>query len=225
MSTGDIHPLVAGKIERLFLEIAENDFAAVQDQIAIGSSEGKLGRKFLEGRLRTELSLSDEGLVDLTANLKDHGEDITDKRLESGDEPISSSLRLANFLEDWFSSDDQRFIKIASTFEGGGLEAICIEPKDTSEFLQKCHGAVHMSGTLRPLRQYIDTLDLPETTRMRTFPITFPRGEPTGGLCRGCESWSQGGAGGPVDEVQDRRPHNSTLQRHLKEHYGFLPFI
>jgi DNA excision repair protein ERCC-2 len=139
-----------------------------------GALEARLGRRFLEGRLREELELSDEELDDLTTNLHNLGDMILEKRLKDGDNPVSASLKLATTLEDWFAASDARFMKAVSASGGGGLIASCLEPRTTLEFLRQCNGVVHMSGTLQPLRQYVDVLDLPRGTVMKIFPSPFP---------------------------------------------------
>jgi len=147
---------------------------AANEQCVDGASEARLGRRFLEGRLREELGLSDEGLDDLTTNLHNLGDMIFEKRLKDGDNPVSATLKLATALENWFAASDARFLKTVSASGGGGLVASCLEPKNTLEFLRQCNGVVHMSGTLQPLQQYVDVLDLPKDTVMRIFPSPFP---------------------------------------------------
>jgi DNA excision repair protein ERCC-2 len=139
-----------------------------------GVLEARLGRRFLEGRIREELGLSDEELDMLTSNLRNLGETILEKRVKDGDNPMSATLKLATTLEDWFRASDARFLKTVSASGGGGLIASCLEPKTTLEFLRQCSGVVHMSGTLQPLQQYVDVLDLPRDTVQRIFPSPFP---------------------------------------------------
>lgn len=139
-----------------------------------GTLEARLGRRFLEGRMREEMELSDEELDGLTTNLHDLGDMILEKRLKDGDNPMSATLKLAVALEDWFAASDARFMKTVSASGGGGLIASCLEPKTTLEFLRQCNGVVHMSGTLQPLQQYVDVLDLPRDTVQKVFPSPFP---------------------------------------------------
>lgn len=139
-----------------------------------GVLEARLGRRFLEGRMREEMELSDEELDGLTMNLHDLGEMILEKRLKDGDNPMSATLKLASTLDEWFAASDARFMKTVSASGGGGLIASCLEPKTTLEFLRQCNGVVHMSGTLQPLQQYVDVLDLPRDTVQMVFSSPFP---------------------------------------------------
>ena len=147
---------------------------ASHDQIPPGKTEGRLGRKFLEGQLRSRLKMTDEAMRDLTVNLVNEGEAIVDRKLELGKEPVSATLRLGAFLDDWFNADDHRFLKTVSLADGGTLHASCLEPRSTMELIKQCHGAVHMSGTLCPLEQYRDVLDLPMSSELKAFPSPFP---------------------------------------------------
>ncbi len=147
---------------------------AVKEQIPSGAFDVKLGRRFLEGRLRGELQLSDDEMRSMCANLVNIGEQHVDTRLEAGKEPVSATLRLGTLLTDWLQADDSRFVKLVSADDLGCLRACCLDPQETTRFLQEVKGAVHMSGTLQPLRQYADVLDLPADRELRVFPSPFP---------------------------------------------------
>ena len=161
-------------MERLVEQLRDIVIEAGREQCPEGALEGRLGRRFLEGKLRETLQLSDEDLDNLTSNLVNLGEMIFEKRLKDGDNPVSATMRLAVFLESWFSASESRYLKMVSVSGGGGLIASCLEPKVTLEFLRQCNGVVHMSGTLQPLKQYVDVLDLPKGTVMKVFPSPFP---------------------------------------------------
>ena len=146
---------------------------AVREQIPRGC-EAKLGRRFLEGRLRGELELSDEELRSMCANMVNIGEKDVDVRLEAGKEPVSATLRLGTLLTGWFQADESRFVKLVASEDLGCLRALCLDPQETTLFLKEVKGAVHMSGTMRPLQQYADLLDLPQDRELRIFPSPFP---------------------------------------------------
>jgi len=147
---------------------------AIKEQIPRGSFDAKLGRRFLEGRLRGELELSDEEMRSMCANLVNIGQEHVDTRLEAGKEPVSATLRLGSLLTDWLQAEDSRFVKIVSSDDLGCLRAHCLDPQETTMFLKEVKGAVHMSGTMQPLRQYADILDLPSDRELRIFPSPFP---------------------------------------------------
>lgn len=147
---------------------------AVRELIPRGSSEAKLGRRFLEGRLREELEISDEELRSMCATMVNIGQQHVETRLEAGKEPVSATLRLGTLLTSWMQAEDSRFAKLVSEDDQGCLRAGCLDPQETTRFLREVKGAVHMSGTLQPLRQYADVLDLPPDRELRVFPSPFP---------------------------------------------------
>lgn len=165
--TGVDHGLLCSTLRGIIEE-------AVREQVPRGSFEAKLGRRFLEGRLRGELELDDEELRSMCANMVNLGEQHVEEMMEAGKEPTSPTLKLGSLLEEWFSVGDSRFVKMISSDDGGRLKACCLDPQETTVFLREVKGAVHMSGTLQPLKQYADVLDLPADRDMRVFPSPFP---------------------------------------------------
>ena len=55
------------------------------------------------------------------------------------------------------------------------VEAYCLDPKGALSFFHEVHGSVHMSGTLRPLDQYVRVCGLGERTRTANFESPFPK--------------------------------------------------
>ncbi|MDW5562920.1 MAG: ATP-dependent DNA helicase [Methanomassiliicoccus sp.] len=165
--TGVDHGLLCSTLRRIIDE-------AVREQVPRGSYDARLGRRFLEGRLRGELKLDDEELHAMCANMVGIGEKQIELRLEQGKEPSSATLRLGSLLESWFRAEDARFVKLVSSDDLGSLKACCLDPQETTSFLREVKGVVHMSGTLQPLKQYADILDLPPQRELRIFPSPFP---------------------------------------------------
>ena len=165
--TGVDHGLLCTTLKRIIDD-------AVREQVPRNAYEARLGRRFLEGRLRVELKLDEEELHSMCANMVNAGEQQVEIRLEQGKEPTSATLRLGSLLESWFRAEDSRFVKMVSSDDLGSLKACCLDPQETTTFLREVKGAVHMSGTLQPLRQYADILDLPPDRELRIFPSPFP---------------------------------------------------
>jgi DNA excision repair protein ERCC-2 len=108
------------------------------------------------------------------ATMVDLGGKLVDARMESGKEPVSATLRLGSLLAGWFAAEHSRFVKMISADDLRPLRACCLDPQETTLFLKEVRGAVHMSGTLQPLKQYADILDLPGDRELRIFPSPFP---------------------------------------------------
>jgi len=156
----------------LFCALLRNIMDEAGSELA-KDGEARLGRKFLEARLRMGLDIGEEELRTLFGNVFDQGSDFADKLAERGKEPVSPTMRLGTLLISRLDAKDKRFLKTVSP--DGKLTAYCLDPEETTSFFSEVSGAVHMSGTLQPLKQYADILQL-DGAVMKTFPSPFPPG-------------------------------------------------
>jgi DNA excision repair protein ERCC-2 len=147
------------------------------------------------------------------------GNSVIEKRLQMGDAPSSAAARIADALADWVSAGP-RFVRFGGQAGRTYLKAFCMEPRKSLDIIHQCHAAVHMSGTLRPFDQYVETLGLTDPVKLH-FPSPFPRSNR---------------ALFYVDDVttsQDRHrqheahgsAHRERMQRREKEHYGVLSLL
>lgn len=100
------------------------------------------------------------------------GEMISDKKEEMGKVPRSHVLALSSKVLTWRESEDESFIAIISSEDGGKLEAFCMEPKGVLEPLIRSR-TIHMSGTLEPFQIYRNITgftDLPAKKMGSIFP-------------------------------------------------------
>ena len=59
--------------------------------------------------------------------------------------------------------------------ENPRLEIFCLDPSLTTSVVNDCYASVHLSGTLKPIEQYVDCLSLEkERVLVRSFPSPFP---------------------------------------------------
>ncbi|MFA5314274.1 MAG: ATP-dependent DNA helicase [Methanomassiliicoccales archaeon] len=137
-------------------------------------SEVELGRMFLEGELARRLELRVEEVRTLGVNAFNLGQTIAEEKLESGADPTSATLLLGRFLTSWFTVNDKAYVKAMSTEGSGSLEAINLVPEELERFLAACPSVLHMSGTLRPLKQYSEVAGLPKGPVMVAYPSPFP---------------------------------------------------
>ena len=140
-----------------------------------GKDEVALGRGFLEGTLCEALGCDRGELAEIVAEMQATGEDMAYKRLQSGREPTSATFTLGRDLTNWVNSDNARYVRRATLEEGGMIEAYCLDPKGALSFFQEVYGSVHMSGTLRPLDQYVRVCGLGENTKTAIFDSPFPK--------------------------------------------------
>ena len=113
-------------------------------------------------------------LSSAVANLAAHGEVIRENRRKGGRIPRSFLHSVGSFLGLWIGMESDAYVKLIKDGESPRLEAYCMDPGLAAEPLGRCHSGLHMSGTLSPLEEYRDSLGLPETTALRSFPGIFP---------------------------------------------------
>ncbi|MCJ2556475.1 MAG: ATP-dependent DNA helicase [Candidatus Thermoplasmatota archaeon] len=140
----------------------------------VEEDDGMLPPNQLEEDLMHKLTLTSIQLEALFHNLMSYGEVIRRKREEDGKLPRSFIFSLGAFLSFWTSMDASSYVKLANAGDSIGIEGYCLDPSHIGEMVAECQASVHMSGTLEPLVQYKETLGLPESTTLATFPSPFP---------------------------------------------------
>ncbi len=153
-----------------------------------GKDEVALGRGFLEGTLCESLGCDRGELAEIVAEMQATGEEMAQRRLQGGKEPTSATFTLGRDLTNWVASDNARFVRRATMEEGGMIEAYCLDPKGALSFFHEVYGSIHMSGTLRPLDQYVRVTGLGREHQDRDIRFPVPEGKSPGALrgrCRG----------------------------------------
>ena len=145
------------------------------DKLTIMVKESRLGPSVLEQAILRKYPMTQTALKEAIEKIIDIGEDQTERMLDQGNNRISDTYNLGVALKDWILSSEDQYIKtVKADDDGEFLSAACIDPKDIIGFMRGLKGAVHMSGTLQPLEQYVRTIGLPNDTVMKTFPSPFP---------------------------------------------------
>jgi len=133
-------------------------------------------RKFVTEYMR-ELLLdtgTSKKLEQIIKNLLFQGEMIRELKRKQNELPRSHIFHLGAFLELWTKSDDEGYVKLVSDRKNPTLELYCLDTREATRVMRKCHATIHMSGTLKPLEQYRDSIGLPEDSLLRIYPSPFP---------------------------------------------------
>jgi DNA excision repair protein ERCC-2 len=138
---------------------------------AIAEEDVVLPDQYLEGKMEAA-GVPKAALKSAGENLMAFGETVVERRMQKGEEPASAALRVGEALKDW-ASVGSRFVRFGGKSVEPYLKAFCVEPRKSLDIIHQCHAAVHMSGTLRPFEQYVETLDLREPV-VKHFPSPFP---------------------------------------------------
>ncbi len=110
----------------------------------------------------------------MLAGLASLGEVVRETRRRQGRLPRSYLLSVASSLLRWTAMEEAEYAKLVVGGENAAVRAYCLDAAAAARPLLECHATLHMSGTLQPLREYRDTLGLPEATVLRAFPSPFP---------------------------------------------------
>ena len=148
--------------------------------IPLGKNEALLKPvTMLEDSIFSKFNITRENLSIALDKLEDIGEARTERMMEQGETKISDIFAIAILLKKWMLTSDEMYIRAVKTSDsekkGEYLHAACINPHDVVSFIRQQKGAVHMSGTLQPLDQYVKVLGLPKDTVTAIYPSPFPK--------------------------------------------------
>lgn len=129
----------------------------------------------LEMELMSEFSITSRRLSLAAENLVVIGETIRERQRMDRRLPRSYVHSVGSFLFFWLNLESNQYAKLAVGGDNPRLEGYCLDPSLATEVLNACHATVHMSGTLRPLEEYRDSIGLPKASAMEAFPSPFPK--------------------------------------------------
>lgn len=145
------------------------------DNLTIQSREALVPEGELESRMMRRFGMDADDLRRSVDRMVDLGLERTDMLLERGENRVSELYTLGVALKNWISSEHSKYVRIVEAGENGEvLRAACIDPHDVTRFLRSTGGGIHMSGTLRPLDQYVRVMGLPNDTFTAVYPSPFP---------------------------------------------------
>jgi DNA excision repair protein ERCC-2 len=129
----------------------------------------------------SDLFLDSNGVSGLEAAevLKEYGEFVKEKRLESGSErTLSYNYRVGSFMEYFLENEGMQYIHLISKDQKSriALEVRSFDGREiTDPVLRHVRGSILMSGFLSPPRVYRDlTLNEPSKVYLREFDSPFP---------------------------------------------------
>ncbi len=152
-------------LKRTILELA-SEYVVDED--------GFLPPSAVEALLMHRLTATSTELKGMLGSVAALGEVIKDARRRRGRLPRSYLLSVASNLLRWMATEEVEYAKLAVGGENPAVRAYCLDSSIAAGSLLECHASIHMSGTMEPLRGYRDSLGLPESTLLKTFPSPFP---------------------------------------------------
>jgi len=137
--------------------------------------DGIIPQSHLEAELMFSTHLTSRGLGGLIAQAYDFGEMVRDHRRLAGRLPRSYIHGTAGFLTFWQTLEESEYVKLITKYDSAkAFEAYCLDSALACKPIHECHASIHMSGTLRPLDEYRDSIGLPKDARLAEIPSPFP---------------------------------------------------
>ena len=136
--------------------------------------DGIIPQSFVEEEIMFGTHLTSRGVRGLLTQAANFGEMVRDNKKLSGRLPRSYVFGASNFLAFWHQLEEEEYIKLVTSGDVKALEAYCLDASIACRPLMECHTSIHMSGTLRPLDDYRDSVGLPRDSRLVEVPSPFP---------------------------------------------------
>jgi DNA excision repair protein ERCC-2 len=128
----------------------------------------------LEVELMSRFKCTSQTLQKMINGLIAHGTAVQEARRKRGRLPRSYLHSLGTFLLFWLELESEKYTRLIRDGDNPKLEVYCLDPSVTTEVCSEFAATVHMSGTLRPLNEYRDSIGLPGDTHCNVFPSPFP---------------------------------------------------
>ena len=138
--------------------------------------DGIIPQSFVEEELMFGTHLTSRGVRGLLSQAINFGEMVRDNKKLSGRLPRSYVFGASNFLTFWHTLEEEEYIKLVTAGDDKAIEAYCLDASIACRPLLECHTSIHMSGTLKPLDDYRDSIGLPRDSRLVDIPSPFPPG-------------------------------------------------
>jgi DNA excision repair protein ERCC-2 len=132
----------------------------------------------LESEILFRLKITSKTLHDIIRDLIAYGEKVQEYRQKEGKLPRSYIHKLGIFLEFWTTVEMDKYIKLVVDSTDGKnprIETYCLDPSIGTSIINEFHSSIHMSGTLKPLEEYRDSLGLSRHTKLVFFHSPFSK--------------------------------------------------
>ena len=165
--------------------ISLRDFFAIVSEILdktvdeyLIDEDGIIPQSHLEEELMFKTHLTSRGLTGLIAQVANFGEMVRDHRKLAGRLPRSYIHGTGGFLSFWQQLEESEYVKLVLQDDKRekAFEAYCLDSSIACRPIMECHASVHMSGTLKPLDEYRQSIGLPKDAVLADIPSPFPPG-------------------------------------------------
>ena len=156
----------------VFLSVVRNIIAEMASEY-IKEDDGYVPSFELVHRILNHFGGTSRDVEDMVSNVSIIGEIIREKKLKEHKLPRSYVANVGAFLSFWVNMGEEN-IRLIKNRDNPTLYAYCLDIEPITSILSHVHASVHISGTLSPLEEYRDTLSLPQSTVLLSYPSPFP---------------------------------------------------
>jgi DNA excision repair protein ERCC-2 len=150
----------------------------------MNEDDGFIPSNELETEIMSRFTLTSTKLKFLINDLIIHGEIIQDLKRKKGKLPRSYIHTLGNFLLFWTNLESSeveggavssdKYAKLIKNGDNSKIEAYCLDPSVVTGIIKSFASSCCMSGTLKPMDEFKDSIGLPSSSTVISFPSPFP---------------------------------------------------
>ncbi|MBC7128251.1 MAG: ATP-dependent DNA helicase [Thermoplasmatales archaeon] len=154
-----------------FMDILDKIFILIREKFEISEGGDAIIGDFFENMLKKYFSV--EQIKIIAEGMIGYGEAIADIKEKNNSFPRSFLRSIGNFILYWIDLDNRWVKLIEMENENLRIVAYCLEPSIASSILNSFYSTIHMSGTLQPLDEYINSIGI--KAEKAIFPSPFPK--------------------------------------------------
>ena len=140
-------------VREVMYRLAEN----VNDDAVVPSESFKMHLHMLSG-------MNFPDILNLARDMVTFGDIVKEKKLEMKKLPRSYLHRFGAFISLWMETMDDDLVRLVIRDNGVRLQMYSLDPSPVTSILNNTFISVHISGTLRPLDDYVRQVSLPDDT-------------------------------------------------------------
>ncbi len=162
-------------LERIVLDTARTQLPA-EAAAERADRDALLGSEAFKTEILTALQWSTVRLARAIDAIEAFAEGVRKRRLQAGRVPRSYAASVGRFLDlASAAGESDAYAHLIERNDAGEprMAVRALDPSLVTDILTRTHASLHVSGTLRPLLEYRDSIGLPPDTTVRSFPSPF----------------------------------------------------
>ena len=141
-----------------------------------GQEDSLIMSQDLEVELLSKFKVTSVRLVGVLNDMRVFGDMVKETRRAQSRLGRSYVHSVAEFAMFWMGLESEAYARLVCAQEPDNpyIEAYCLDPSVVTGIVNDCYATLHMSGTLRPLEEYRDSIGLTDDVELAVVPSPFP---------------------------------------------------